>query len=122
MLRMSLAPAIREYAVHLTSTQFLSFAHSLPPLRIIESFLVAVACNLPPLKIVNSFVGGRFSMLRMGLSPCAPFNVTQDLMKAAAKLARQHQGVRLHTHLAENEEDIEYARKTFNCRPGEYIK
>ncbi|KAA6421623.1 MAG: hydroxydechloroatrazine ethylaminohydrolase [Trebouxia sp. A1-2] len=64
----------------------------------------------------------RFSMLRMGLAPCAPFNVTQDLMKAAAKLARQHQGVRLHTHLAENEEDIDYARKTFNCRPGEYIK
>lgn len=64
----------------------------------------------------------RYSMLRMGLAPCAPFNVTQDLMKAAAKLARQHQGVRLHTHLAENQEDIEYARKTFNCRPGEYIK
>ena len=72
--------------------------------------------------VCNSCVGGRYSMLRMGLAPCAPFNVTQDLMKAAAKLARQHQGVRLHTHLAENEEDIEYARKTFNCRPGEYIK
>ena len=61
-------------------------------------------------------------MLRMGLAPCAPFNVTQDLMISAAKLARQHPGVRLHTHLAENIEDIEYMEKTFKCRPGEYIR
>ena len=61
-------------------------------------------------------------MLRMGLAPCAPFNVTQNLMVSAAKLARQHQNVRLHTHLAENIEDIEYMEKTFNCRPGEYIR
>lgn len=61
-------------------------------------------------------------MMRMGLAPCAPFNVTQDLMVAAAKLARQHEGVRLHTHLAENIEDIEYMEKTFKCRPGEYIR
>lgn len=61
-------------------------------------------------------------MLRLGLAPCAPFNVTQDLMKAAAKLARQHKGVMLHTHLAENVEDIEFMEKSFNCRPGEYIK
>ena len=61
-------------------------------------------------------------MLRIGLAPCAPFNVTQDLMKAAAKLARQYPGVRLHTHLAENIEDIEYVQKQFGCRPGEYIK
>lgn len=58
-------------------------------------------------------------MLRMGLAPCAPFNVTQDLMISAAKLARQHSGVRLRIHLAEN---IEYMEKTFNCRPGEYIR
>ena len=43
-------------------------------------------------------------------------------MKAAAKLAREHEGVRLHTHLAENTEDIEFIEKTFGCRPGEYIK
>ena len=56
-------------------------------------------------------------MLRMGLAPCAPFNVTQDLMKSAAKLARQYENVRLHTHLAENQEDIDYCQKTFQCRP-----
>ena len=45
----------------------------------------------------------KFSMLRMGLAPCAPFTVTNDLMIAAAKLARKYEGVRLHTHLAENQ-------------------
>lgn len=61
-------------------------------------------------------------MLRMGLAPTSPFNVTQDLMVAAAKLARQHAGVRLHTHMAENQEGIEFMHKNFKLRPGEYIK
>lgn len=42
-------------------------------------------------------------MLRIGLAPCSPFTVTNDLMIAAAKLARQYKGVRLHTHIAENQ-------------------
>lgn len=45
----------------------------------------------------------RYSMLRMGLAPCSPFTVTNDLMIKAAELARQYEGVRLHTHLAENQ-------------------
>ena len=42
-------------------------------------------------------------MLRMGIAPCAPFNVTNELMVSAAKIAREYTGVRLHTHLAENQ-------------------
>ena len=64
----------------------------------------------------------RFSMLRVSLAPCAPFNVTNDLMEAAAKLARKYPGVRLHTHLAENQEDVDYSIATYGCRPGQYIK
>ena len=30
--------------------------------------------------------------------------------------------VRLHTHLAENQEDIDDSETRFGCRPGEYIK
>jgi hypothetical protein len=41
---------------------------------------------------------------------------------AAAKLARKYPGVRLHTHLAENQEDIDFSLKTYGCRPGEYLK
>ena len=41
---------------------------------------------------------------------------------AAAQLARKYPGVRLHTHLAENQEDIDFSLKTYGCRPGEYLK
>lgn len=64
----------------------------------------------------------KFSMLRIGLAPCSPFTVTNDLMIAAAKLARKHEGVRLHTHLAENQEDVDYSLQTYGCRPGEYLR
>lgn len=64
----------------------------------------------------------RYSMLRIGVAPTAPFNVSQDLMREAAKLARSIPGVRLHTHLAENIKDIEYSLEHFNMRPGQYAE
>lgn len=45
----------------------------------------------------------RFSMLRIALGPSSQKTVTNDLMLSTAQLARQHPGVRLHTHLAENQ-------------------
>lgn len=45
----------------------------------------------------------RLSMLRMSLGPASQKTVTNDLMLSAARLARKHPGVRLHTHLAENQ-------------------
>ena len=59
------------------------------------------------------------SMLQVALAPCSPFSVSQDLMRETAKLARSH-GVRLHTHLAENDHDIAYSREKFNCTPAQY--
>ncbi len=35
----------------------------------------------------------KYSMLRMGLAPCAPFNVTNNLMVKAAALARSYNKV-----------------------------
>ncbi|MBL4810781.1 MAG: 8-oxoguanine deaminase [Rhodobacteraceae bacterium] len=61
------------------------------------------------------------SMLRVGIAPCSPFSVSQDLMRDAALLARD-KGVMLHTHLAENEEDIAYSLEMFGCRPGQYAQ
>ncbi len=63
----------------------------------------------------------RFAMLRVGLAPCSPFSVSQTLMRESAVLARSY-GVRLHTHLAENTEDIRYSQETFGMRPGEYAE
>lgn len=61
------------------------------------------------------------SMVRVGLAPCSPFSVSRGLMRDAALLARD-KGVMLHTHLAENEEDIAYSEAQFGCRPGQYAE
>ncbi len=61
------------------------------------------------------------SMVRVGVAPCSPFSVSRELMRDAALLARD-KGVRLHTHLAENEEDIAYSLEKFGCRPGQYAE
>jgi len=61
------------------------------------------------------------AMLRVGLAPCSPFSVTRDLMRQTALLARD-KGVMLHTHLAENDEDVAYSLAQFGCRPGQYAE
>lgn len=61
------------------------------------------------------------SMCRVGLAPCSPFSVSRELMRDAALLARD-KGVMLHTHLAENDEDIAYSQEKFGCRPGQYAE
>ncbi|EPX81181.1 8-oxoguanine deaminase [Litoreibacter arenae] len=61
------------------------------------------------------------AMVRVGLAPCSPFSVSRELMRDAALLARD-KGVMLHTHLAENEEDIAYSLEKFGCRPGQYAE
>ena len=61
------------------------------------------------------------SMCRVGIAPCSPFSVSRELMRDAAVLARD-KGVMLHTHLAENDEDIAYSLEKFGCRPGQYAE
>ena len=61
------------------------------------------------------------SMVRVGVAPCSPFSVSRELMRDAAILARD-KGVRLHTHLAENDEDVSYSQEMFGCRPGQYAE
>ena len=61
------------------------------------------------------------AMVRVGVAPCSPFSVSRELMRDAAILARD-KGVMLHTHLAENDEDIAYSLAQFGCRPGQYAE
>lgn len=61
------------------------------------------------------------SMRRIVVAPCSPFSVSRDLMRQAAVLARQY-GVSLHTHLAENVNDIAYSREKFGMTPAEYAE
>jgi cytosine/adenosine deaminase-related metal-dependent hydrolase len=61
------------------------------------------------------------SLCRVGIAPCSPFSVSRGLMQDAARLARDKK-VMLHTHLAENDEDIAYSLEKFGCRPGQYAE
>ena len=63
----------------------------------------------------------RFAMQRVALAPCSPFSVSMELMRDTAHMAREY-GVGMHTHLAENVEDIDYSLATFGMRPGDYIE
>lgn len=61
------------------------------------------------------------SMVQIVLAPCSPFSVTGDLMRQSAALARQY-GVRLHTHLAETQDEEQFCLQKFGCRPVEYME
>ncbi|MDR7093639.1 8-oxoguanine deaminase [Hydrogenophaga laconesensis] len=64
------------------------------------------------------------AMLQVALAPCSPFSVSPALMKDSAALARSFtgRGVRLHTHLAENDHDIAYSREKFGRTPAQYAQ
>jgi len=61
------------------------------------------------------------AMTRVALAPCSPFSVSRELMRDTAELARRLR-VGLHTHLAENAEDIAYSLAKFGMRPGQYAR
>lgn len=61
------------------------------------------------------------AMVRVGVAPCSPFSVSRDLMRDAALLARD-KGVMLHTHLAEDADDVAFSLERFGCRPGQYAE
>jgi len=63
----------------------------------------------------------RYAMVRVGVAPCSPFSVTDDLMREAAALARFY-GVGLHTHLAESVNDVAYSRERYGRTPAEYAE
>ena len=61
------------------------------------------------------------SMLQIALAPCSPFSVTSQLMRDTAAMARQYH-VKLHTHLAETEDENEFCMDKFNMRPLDYLE
>ena len=74
------------------------------------------------IRVVDAFHNpAEGAMVRVGIAPCSPFSVSRELMRDAALLARD-KGVMLHTHLAENDEDIRYSLANFGMRPGQYAE
>jgi cytosine/adenosine deaminase-related metal-dependent hydrolase len=91
----------------------------LPPDALVEA---EAAILEDCIRVIDGFHdAGEGAMCRVGVAPCSPFSVSRDLMREAALLARD-KGVMLHTHLAENDEDIAYSEAQFGCRPGQYAE
>lgn len=91
----------------------------LPPDRLVET---DAAVLKDCIRVIDAHHDAREgSMCRVGIAPCSPFSVSRDLMREAAVLARD-KGVMLHTHLAENDEDVAYSLAKFGCRPGQYAE
>jgi 8-oxoguanine deaminase len=61
------------------------------------------------------------SITQIVLAPCSPFSVTGNLMRSSAVLAREY-GVRLHTHLAETQDEEAFCLEQFGYRPVEYME
>lgn len=61
------------------------------------------------------------AMTRVALAPCSPFSVTPELLRRSADLARKL-GVRLHTHLAETENELAYCRERFGVTPHQLAR
>ena len=64
---------------------------------------------------------GEDAMVQIALAPCSPFSVTTSLMRATADLAAKLD-VRLHTHLAETEDENRFCEQIHNCRPLDYLE
>jgi 8-oxoguanine deaminase len=64
---------------------------------------------------------GEGAMIQIALAPCSPFSVTGHLMLETARLAEKL-NVRLHTHLAETEDENAFCLARFGCRPLDYLE
>ena len=110
--------AAREIGMRFTATRgSMSVGQSqggLPPDSVVEAedFILQ-----DTQRVIEAFHDATFgAMTQIAVAPCSPFSVSRELMRLSAELARA-QGVRLHTHLAENDHDLAYSREKFGCTP-----
>ncbi len=91
----------------------------LPPDRVVEREDAILADTRRLIERYHDRSHG--AMVNVAVAPCSPFSVSRDLMRESAALARAY-GVRLHTHLAENDHDVAYSRERFGCTPAQYAQ
>lgn len=97
-------------------------AGGLPPDRLVESEESILRDSQRLIETWHDPKPG--AMLQITLAPCSPFSVSPALMRESASLARSYkgQGVRLHTHLAENDHDLAYSLERFGRTPVQYAQ
>jgi cytosine/adenosine deaminase-related metal-dependent hydrolase len=90
----------------------------LPPDSIVEDRDTILAASADAIDRFHDPAPG--SMLRIALAPTSPFSVTRELLVETAELARSR-GVRLHTHLAETDDEEQFCIERFGVRPLQYL-
>jgi 8-oxoguanine deaminase len=91
----------------------------LPPDSVVQDDDIILADSE---RLITSFhETGEGAMCQIALAPCSPFSVTTALMRATAELAGRR-GVRLHTHLAETDDENRYCQEIYKCRPLDYLE
>jgi len=91
----------------------------LPPDRVVqdEDTILADSARV----VAKHHERGEAAMVQIALAPCSPFSVTTSLMRRTAELA-ETLDVRLHTHLAETEDENKFCEEIHNCRPLDYLE
>lgn len=91
----------------------------LPPDSVVQDEDLILADSV---RVVERFhERGEDAMVQIALAPCSPFSVTTSLMRATAELAARLD-VRLHTHLAETQDENEFCQQLYGCRPLDYLE
>ncbi len=62
-----------------------------------------------------------YALRRIDLAPCSPFNCTRELLRDTVHLARAHENVLLHTHLAETLDEECFCLERYGCRPVQFL-
>ncbi|WP_037358243.1 8-oxoguanine deaminase [Amycolatopsis orientalis] len=89
----------------------------LPPDSLVETAEVALLGTEAAIDRYHDASPGAY--LQIAAGPCSPFTVTERLMADSAELARR-KGIRLHTHLAETQDEEKQCLAETGLTPAEY--
>lgn len=93
----------------------------LPPKSVTQDEWTILTDSERLVKRYNQLGDRAGAMIEIGLAPCSPFSVTTELMRATAVMA-EHLECRLHTHLAETEDENDFCQARFGCKPLDYLE
>ncbi|WP_337102912.1 8-oxoguanine deaminase [Paenibacillus sp. YIM B09110] len=91
----------------------------LPPDEVTQSMEVILKDTQRVIETYHD--ASKFGMVRVGVAPCSPFSVSEDLLRESAVLARSYK-VRMHTHLAETKDEENFCLATKGLRPLDYME
>ena len=93
----------------------------LPPEEVVQDDWTILTDSERLVKQHNRLGDRSGAMIEIALAPCSPFSVTTELMRATAVMA-EHLDCRLHTHLAETEDENAFCQARFGMSPLDYLE